>query len=360
MSNGLVMFIVFCTKFGRRKNTPRTVQSKRKTLRHEYFEKHYNGPEDWDKVLNNPTNDVNKEEWKQICQLFTSPQFIARSVKNKENRKKEEYSTTQGTKSLAAIRFEKTNPDLIESWKDYHWKKATNDFVNDDARQDYEKLKADFELQTQQTSTDASNNDSPSSVDQVEVLQKVLGQRRGHERGVTRKLKGSGSGSGSRSGSGSSSTQHSHFSESQVPPHHSREYIEKLENNLQKLTDQVNFLSQFFVPSFRPPNVQMPPVPDSDNISRASSSQPQLQLILPCTGQRRLNIWYLHICMEQHLIRGRFQCPPSRRIPTCMELDRPHYLPNILGRCCHRSNHNHSHRNNHNKKTIGRRTRQLI
>ncbi|XP_062107360.1 uncharacterized protein LOC133818483 [Humulus lupulus] len=238
----------------------------KKTLRHEHFEKHYNGPEDWDKVLNNPTNDVNKEKWKQICQLFTSPQFIARSIKNKENRKKQKYSTMQGTKSLAAIRFEKTNPDLIESWKDYHWKKATNDFVNDDARQDYEKLKADFELQTQQTSTDASNNDSPSSVDQVEVLQKVLGQRRGHVRGVGRKLKGS--------GSGSSSTQHSHFSESQVLPHHSREYIEKLENNLQKLTDQVNFLSQFFVPSFRPPNVQMPPVPDSDNISRASSSQP--------------------------------------------------------------------------------------
>ncbi|XP_062097037.1 uncharacterized protein LOC133803103 [Humulus lupulus] len=240
----------------------------RKTLRHEHFEKYYNGPEDWDKVLNNPTNDVNKEEWKQICQLFTSPQFIARSIKNKENRKKQKYSTTQGTKSLAAVRFEKTNPDLIESWKNYHWKKSKNDFVNDDARQDYEKLKADFELRTQQTSTDASNNDSPSSVDQEEVLQKVLGQRRGHERGVGRKLKGSGS------GSRSSSTQHSHFSESRVPPHHSREYIENLENNLQKLTDQVNFLTQYFVPPFRPPNVQMPHVPDSDNTSRASSSQP--------------------------------------------------------------------------------------
>ena len=81
----------------------------KKTLRHEHFEKHYNGTEDWDKVLNNPTNDVNKEKWKQICQLFTSPQFIARSIKNKENRKKQKYSTMQGTKSLAAIRFEKVS-----------------------------------------------------------------------------------------------------------------------------------------------------------------------------------------------------------------------------------------------------------
>ncbi|XP_062106577.1 uncharacterized protein LOC133817940 [Humulus lupulus] len=51
------------------------------------------------------------------------------------------------------------NQDLIESWREYHWKKTTNDFVNDDACQDYEKLKADFELQTQQTSAAASNND---------------------------------------------------------------------------------------------------------------------------------------------------------------------------------------------------------
>ncbi|XP_062095533.1 uncharacterized protein LOC133801361 [Humulus lupulus] len=143
-------------------------------------------------------------------------------------------------------------------------KKLSNSFVNDDARKDYEKLKADFELQTQQTSICASNNGDSTTVDQVEVLQKVLGQRHGHERGVGCKLKGS----------GSSSTQHSHFSESQAPPHHSREYIEKLENNLQKLTDQVNFLSQSFLPSFRPPNVQMPPMPHSENIFGASSSQP--------------------------------------------------------------------------------------
>ena len=81
----------------------------RKTLRHEHFEKHYNGPEDWDKVLNNPTNDVNKEEWKQICQLFTSSKFIMRSVKKKENWKKQKYSTTQSTKSLAAICHKKVS-----------------------------------------------------------------------------------------------------------------------------------------------------------------------------------------------------------------------------------------------------------
>ncbi|XP_062103258.1 uncharacterized protein LOC133814288 [Humulus lupulus] len=109
----------------------------RKTIRHEHFEKRYNGPEDWEKVLNNPTKDVNKEEWTQIYQLFTSPKFIAHSVKKKENQKKQKYFTTQGTKSLAVIRHKKANPDLIESWKEYYWKKTTNDFVNDDARQDY-------------------------------------------------------------------------------------------------------------------------------------------------------------------------------------------------------------------------------
>ena len=81
----------------------------RKTKRHDHFAKYYKGPEDWDKVLDNPPNDVNKEEWKHICELFTSSKFMARSVKNKENRKKQKYSTTQGTKSLAAIRNERVS-----------------------------------------------------------------------------------------------------------------------------------------------------------------------------------------------------------------------------------------------------------
>ena len=98
-----------------------------------------------------------------------------------------------------------------------------------------DKLKADLELQTQQASNDASTGSI--TVDQVEVLQKVLGQRRGHQRGVGHKLKGSGS------VPWTSSTQQSHFCYSQAPPEHSREYLESLVNDLKKLTDQVNYMS---------------------------------------------------------------------------------------------------------------------
>ncbi|XP_062085657.1 lysine--tRNA ligase, chloroplastic/mitochondrial-like [Humulus lupulus] len=70
---------------------------------------------------------------------------------------------------------------------------------------------AAFILGRTQTSVAASNNDGSTTVDQVEVLQKVLGQRRGHEQGVDCKLKGL----------GSSSTQRTHFNKSQAPPQRS-------------------------------------------------------------------------------------------------------------------------------------------
>ncbi|XP_062105034.1 uncharacterized protein LOC133816692 [Humulus lupulus] len=98
------------------------------------------------------------------------------------------YSTTQGTKSLAATRHEKLNPNLIEEWKEYHWTKKNKSFVNEDAERDYVKLKSTLEAETQQTVE--SGTDDSSSVDQMKILSQVLGERRGHQRGVGRTLKG--------------------------------------------------------------------------------------------------------------------------------------------------------------------------
>ena len=79
----------------------------RKTKRHCHFSSHYNGPEDWDKILENPCQNVSKDEWKKICELFTSPHWVEHSKKNKDNRAQQKYATTQGSKSLAARRHEK-------------------------------------------------------------------------------------------------------------------------------------------------------------------------------------------------------------------------------------------------------------
>ena len=81
----------------------------RKSKRHSHFKKFYKRSDDWDEAINNPPRDVNADDWKQICELFRSPRFVARSMKNKTNREKMRYSTTQGTKSLAAIRHDKVS-----------------------------------------------------------------------------------------------------------------------------------------------------------------------------------------------------------------------------------------------------------
>ena len=76
----------------------------RKTKRHNHFEKFYKRPDDYDDALANPADSCTPEQWKQIVDLFLSEKYLARSAKNKANRKKMSYASTQGTKSLAAKR----------------------------------------------------------------------------------------------------------------------------------------------------------------------------------------------------------------------------------------------------------------
>ncbi|XP_062076019.1 uncharacterized protein LOC133780163 [Humulus lupulus] len=90
------------------------------------------------------------------------------------------------------VRFCPQTRTLLSHGRNTTRRNTTNDFVKDDVRQDYETLKVDFELQTQQASGATSNDDGSTIVGQVEVLQKVLGQRRGHERRVGQQIEGVG------------------------------------------------------------------------------------------------------------------------------------------------------------------------
>ena len=80
--------------------------SERKNKRHTHFKKFYKQPEDLPTALANPPDFCTADTWRDICQLFLSERFQNRSTKNKDNRKKMKYPTTQGTKSLAAKRHE--------------------------------------------------------------------------------------------------------------------------------------------------------------------------------------------------------------------------------------------------------------
>ncbi|XP_062079026.1 uncharacterized protein LOC133783415 [Humulus lupulus] len=81
--------------------------SERKNIRHSHFQKYYSGnPNDLDSALNAIPDLCSKESWKEIVDLFLSPKFVARSTQNKKNRKEMKYLSTQGSKSMAAIRNE--------------------------------------------------------------------------------------------------------------------------------------------------------------------------------------------------------------------------------------------------------------
>lgn len=73
----------------------------RKNIRLTHFKEYYTTPEDFENAVKNPPDELNEEQWRLICELFTSPQFIARSKQNSLNRQKTKYSSTQGSITMA-------------------------------------------------------------------------------------------------------------------------------------------------------------------------------------------------------------------------------------------------------------------
>ena len=84
--------------------------AERKNARHAHFKKYYSGdPSDLRSVLNAVPDVLNEESWKQMVALFLSPKFQARSQQNKKNRSEMKYLSTQGSKSMAAIRHKRVS-----------------------------------------------------------------------------------------------------------------------------------------------------------------------------------------------------------------------------------------------------------
>ncbi|KAF4373037.1 hypothetical protein G4B88_024478 [Cannabis sativa] len=125
----------------------------RKNIRLQHFREYYKNPEDFENAVKNPPNELNEDQWRLICELFTTPDFIQRSKQNSINRQKMKFSSTTGSVTMAEI------------------------------------LRQKEEMLTTRNSAPES-----SQVSELEILRKTLGERRGHQRGVGRKLKGQSSG----------------------------------------------------------------------------------------------------------------------------------------------------------------------
>ncbi|KAL8260947.1 hypothetical protein R6Q59_024996 [Mikania micrantha] len=121
---------------------------------------------------------MDQEAWEQLIdELFLDPDFRKRSKKNKSNRSKQRYTSFHGSKSYAQRRHMEGTGG-IEVFKETHFKVGKG-WANEIAESDYEMMQEEFKKSTQES------GDS-SSVNQIECMERVLGQRRGHIRGVGR------------------------------------------------------------------------------------------------------------------------------------------------------------------------------
>ena len=78
----------------------------RKYILHEHFKK-VGGESDIETAKNNPHFSQTRESWSNLIHgLFLDPKFMARSRKNKDNRAKQKYPSTGGSKSYSQSRHE--------------------------------------------------------------------------------------------------------------------------------------------------------------------------------------------------------------------------------------------------------------
>ncbi|KAL8223166.1 hypothetical protein R6Q57_020565 [Mikania cordata] len=149
--------------------------------RKQEFKKHFDsvgGYEDVEKARTKPPEELDQQAWEHLInQLFLSQDFRKRSKKNKSNKSKQHCTSYHGSKSYAQRRHMEGTGG-IEVFKETHYK-AGEGWVNEIAESDYDIMQEELKRCTQEF------GDS-ESVNQIECMERALGQRRGHIRGVGR------------------------------------------------------------------------------------------------------------------------------------------------------------------------------
>ncbi|KAL8199726.1 hypothetical protein R6Q57_013294 [Mikania cordata] len=130
---------------------------------------------------------MNPEELVQVIDgLFTTATYKNRSLNNTANKSKQLYGSYHGTPSYAQIRYDEVKeggvPQHVEGWRDMHFK-GSSGWYNQLAEQHWENIIDELN----KAKSTSGGDDTP--VDEVEVLERSLGQRRGHVRGVGRTVK---------------------------------------------------------------------------------------------------------------------------------------------------------------------------
>ncbi|KAL8229200.1 hypothetical protein R6Q57_014100 [Mikania cordata] len=154
------------------------------------LKKHFDKEGGYDNTVRakqNPPKGMDPKEWVHIIDgLFTTSSFKNRSLKNTANRSKQLYGSYHGTQSYAQRRYDEVKeggvPQHVEGWRDMHFK-GSSGWYNQLDEQHWENITDELN----KAKSTSGGDDTP--VDEVEVLQRSLGERRGHVRGVGRKVK---------------------------------------------------------------------------------------------------------------------------------------------------------------------------
>ncbi|KAB1199915.1 hypothetical protein CJ030_MR0G008987 [Morella rubra] len=159
-----------------------TMMTARRTHRnrmHAYFKKFPSK----EAALLKPHPDTTEEQWKELCDLFTSEAFMKRSEQNKKNRSKLTVNHAAGSRSFQRTRAcmknqESGNINPAELYK----KNYTNKdgiWTSEGAREIYERMDA-FQRQCDLEG---------KTYTEIEVYSEILGKKSGYVRGLGRAVK---------------------------------------------------------------------------------------------------------------------------------------------------------------------------
>ncbi|XP_071705189.1 uncharacterized protein [Rutidosis leptorrhynchoides] len=219
-------------------------------------------------LRNSPPDEMDQDLWEKLVDHFMDPDVIARSEKNKANRKKQKFASKHGSKSYVSriVESRKKSPEhhlgLISNWKQTHCDDKGN--WNSTVARDYHQ-----EMLDKQTATQTQSADS-----EKEILASVLGPRHGHNRGIGRKLPLS----------ATTSIPSSSRSTKRAKGSGVVNRIEEMEATHQQMKEtQQSMLSwiQSYVEINRDvPGVRLPPFDDPNNIQRAEEEESDNENVL--------------------------------------------------------------------------------
>ncbi|KAL2497458.1 Uncharacterized protein Adt_23008 [Abeliophyllum distichum] len=210
-----------------------------------------------------PYRGLTTEVWEKCIERSSSQKFKDVSMTNKINREKIKYTSLQGSKTIVATRFDMLFISYAYVYSGTarprsgrvslkHLKSTISEMasgVNERAASDYEKMVEEREEQTQQASS------SSVSVNENDVVLKVLGERRGHRRAVGRVLRGT-----SRSHSSTTRLRDQHSTSESIQATNALK--SKMETYIQQMNEFITLLMsnlQSVMPGIQLPTPPPPP-----------------------------------------------------------------------------------------------------